>query len=96
MKTRRKSSKRPFRLLGTKPGEAKGANIPHACYVSELSAHNGALLRTRWGDFRTIEVYDVRTGKESGTYKLTSDGHLSFSTPFDSTIARLIKERKDG
>ena len=87
------ASSRPWRLLATAPTEQRGRNVPHACYASEYSAHNGALLRVRWGDFRTIQVHNVNTGREGGTYLLKSGGALSFSTPSDSTVARLKRMR---
>lgn len=92
---KRKSSSRPWRLLGTKPGEKQGTNIPHACYARELSVHEGALRRAWLGEYRTVEVHNINTGRELGTYTRHADGALTFSTS-DATMIRLLKEWNDG
>lgn len=89
---------RPWRLYATPPGAAsdpttQGRNLPYRCYGDEVRAHNAAIIAVRWGDYRTIEVYDSRVGLESGTYTMHANGTISFSAPTTSRIVGLLMKK---
>lgn len=91
----RGSAARPWRLYGTMP-DGRHRPLPWRAFGHELNAHNAALIDVRWGDYKIIEVYDVRNGKESGTYYMSAEGDIKFSAPHTSRIAHLITQHKKG
>ena len=88
----RGKAKRPWRLWGATAG-GKGGNIPYRSFGVEVNAHNAALIDVRWGALKTIQVYDVVTGNESGTYTLRANGDISFSAPETSNIVKLLRKK---
>lgn len=88
----RGAAKRPWRLWGTKPN-GKFGSLPSRAFSNERRAHNAALIDVRWGEFRAIEVYDVRTGWESGTYSMRATGQVFFDAPPTSHIVTLLKKK---
>lgn len=58
-------TKRPFRIWDS----VEKREVPHRCYSSDRRALDQALLIVRWEKVgRTLEVFDIRTGKWLGTY----------------------------
>lgn len=57
---------RPYRIWDS----VEKREIAHRCYSDERRALDSALLLVRWEQVgRTLEVYDVTTGRWLGTYK---------------------------
>lgn len=89
---KRGRASRPWRLWGAH-ADKTGGNILYRAFGDEVRAHNAALIDVRWGEFKSIQVYDVRNGKESGTYYFHANGNISFTAPADSRIVKLLKEK---
>jgi hypothetical protein len=59
-------TQRPFRIWDSEEKH----DVQYRYYITERRALDTALLLVRWEKVgRTLEVYDVRTGRWLGTYK---------------------------
>lgn len=68
------TTKRPFRIWDS--GEKR--EVPYRNYATERRALDAALLIVRWEKVgRTLEVFDITTGKWLGTYARRVDS-ISF------------------
>ena len=58
-------TRRPFRIWDS----VEKREVAHRCYATERRALDSALLIVRWEKVgRTLEVFDITTGRWIGTY----------------------------